>query len=232
MANDLQVRQHYQTLMTQIGKAEALANKQQGGDTDQDRKVINYIFHKLQAICPAWQQSLAGMGHDEKEQLLKTIKREWLNSLMMEGISQHHIIDYALNCVKESGSPFLPTVGQFLGWCREGSIPDGIKTPMQAYKEVTAYMCLPVNERKPWGLSPEVYHTLASLGDVYKWKHMQEKEHRKYWEDEYKNTLETLRNGQPLIEAHEPKAFIENKRTPLDKEKAINQLREMRKGLG
>ena len=186
-----EAKQHLATLQTQIGKAESLRQQKAYQDSEDDRKVINYIFHKLQAICPAWQQSLAGMAQDEKEQLLKTQKREWLDSLMMAGINQRHIIDYALNQVKASGNPFMPTIGQFLGWCAEGNIPEGTKSPHEAYKEICQYDCLPREKKQPWGLSPEVYHTLNQIGrNIFEWQRMNKEKHKKYWEDEYQKPLD------------------------------------------
>jgi len=201
-------------------------NKQQ--DTEQDRKVISYIIHKLQAICPAWQQSLAGMAQGEKEQLLKTIKREWLNSLMAAGINEQRIIDYALNRVKEAGSPFLPTIGVFLGYCEEGDLPAGVKTPEGSYKEIVDYQCLPRERRQPIGLSPEVWHTLNNLGDLHSWRHMNVEKHKKYWLDEYRRTLKHLKSGNSLDEAPPPRKAIENKPTPTNKDDAISRLKAMR----
>jgi len=214
--------------VTQISKSEALSEKVTTEDTQQDRQVVSYIIHKLQAICPAWQQSLAGMGPDEKAQLLKTIKREWLNSLMAERISQQHVIDFALDKVKQSGNPFMPTIGQFIAYCHEGSLPEGTKTAFDAYKEVCEYQCLPREKRQPYGLSPEVWHTLANIQDIHSWRQMEKKKHKEYWFDEYERTLQTLRDGGPLHEAPPPRQAIENKRTPINKEKAINSLKAMR----
>lgn len=231
MDNNLEAKQHLATLVTQISKSEALADSAKVEDTQQDRSVINYIIHKLQAICPAWQQSLAGMGQDEKTQLLKTIKREWLNSLMAERISQQHVIDYALNKVKQSGNPFMPTIGQFIAYCQEGSIPEGTRTPHQAYKEISEYQCLPRESRQPHGLSPEVYHTLFNIADLPAWRHMNKDKHKKYWEDEYERTLETLRQGGPLREAPPPRKALENNRTPLNKQRAVSEIQKMRESL-
>lgn len=222
-----EARQHLQTLTTRISESELLATSKQE-DTEQDRKIINFIFHKLQAICPAWQQSLAGMAQGEKEQLLKTIKREWLNSLMAAGINDRRTIDYALNRVKEAGSPFLPTIGVFLGYCEEGDLPVGIKTPEESYKEVCDYQCLPREQRQPSGLSPEVWHTLSNLGDLHSWRHMTEAKHKQYWLDEYKITIKHLKDGKPLNEAPPPRTAIENKPTPTNKDDAISRLRAMR----
>lgn len=222
-----EARQYLQTLTTRISESELLAVRG-NQDTEQDRKIISFIFHKLQAICPAWQQSLAGMAQGEKEQLLKTIKREWLNSLMSAGINDQRTIDYALNRVKEEGSPFLPTIGVFLRYCEEGSLPAGIKTPEQSYKEVCEYQCLPREKRQPSGLSPEVWHTLGNLNDLHSWRHMAETKHKQYWLDEYKRTVKRLKDGRPLDEAPPPRKAIENKPTPTNRVDAISRLKAMR----
>jgi hypothetical protein len=231
MENHLATQQHLQTLVTRISESEALANVQANQDTEQDRKVVSYIIHKLQAICPAWQQSLAGMGHDEKAQLMKTIKREWLNSLMAEGVNQQHIIDYALNKVKESGNPFMPTVGQFIAWCREGNMPEGTKGCLESYKEIQAYLALPLESRKLSGLNPEVYHTLHNLGDFHGFRHADKKRALEIWTQEHNRTLEDLRNGKPLAVAPPPRVAIEKTHTPLDKQKAISSIQAMRAAL-
>lgn len=228
MENHLATQQHLQTLVTRISESESLANVQANQDTEQDRKVVSYIIHKLQAICPAWQQSLAGMGQDEKVQLMKTIKREWLNSLMAENISQQHIIDYALNKVKQSGNPFMPTVGQFIKWCREGSLPEGTKGCLDSYKEIQGYLALPLESRKLHGLNPEVYHTLHNLGDFYGFRHADKKRSLEMWTQEHERTLENLRNGKPLAVAPPPRVAIEKTHTPIAKEAAISRIQAMR----
>lgn len=230
--NELVVQKHLQTLVTRIGEAEALAGKREAyNDTEDDRKIINYIFHKLQAICTAWAQSLVGMGQDEKERLLKTSKREWLSSLVADGINQRHVIDYALDQVKKSGSPFMPTIGQFIKYCELGNIPEGTLTPLMSYKEISQYQCLPRESRQPWGLSPEVYHTLFNIHDHIAWRVMKKDNHKKYWDEEYQRTLKTLREGGKLHKPRQPVAVIENKRTPLDKPKAMSALQAMRESL-
>lgn len=227
----LEAKQHLQSLVTRISKSEALTESLEQEDTKQDRSVVNYIIHKLQAICPAWQQSLAGMAEDEKTQLLKTIKREWLNSLMSANINDQRIIDYALSQVKASGNPFMPTIGQFIGWCREGKVPEGTKNSLQSYKEVCEYQCLPREKRQPSGLSPEVWHTLNNLGDIANWRQMDKLKHKKYWEEEHEITLELLRNGGAMDIAPPPRQAIERQKKPLDKTKAISALQKMRESI-
>lgn len=218
-------------LNQRIGKAEALAEKPVEPESEQSRIFINALFDRLFAICTAWAQSYVGLTGEAMDKAIGATKREWLDHLKLEGIKQAHVINYAVNRVKASGSPFLPTSGQFVAWCREGNVPEGTRTPAEAYKEISEYQCLPRELRKPQGLSSEVYHTLVNLTDLPAWRHMHEKKHREYWDAEYQRTLEVLRNGGPIKEAPPPRKALENKRTPLDKAKAISAIQAMRKGL-
>ena len=110
-------------------------------------------------------------------------------------------------------------------------IPEGTKTPLQAYKEISQYQCLPSKERKPQNVSREVWHTLVNLQDLHAWKHMEKEKHKKYWDAQYEETLELLRTGQSLEEAPPERQTIEKKGTPLNKQKAISALKKMREGL-
>lgn len=212
---------------TAISKADSVKQGREN-ETSQDRELITGIFKRLQSACPAWRQSLAGLPVEEAQELLRQTKRDWLNTFMGHGINDMRLIDYAFTRLLASSNPFMPTVGQFIAWCNEGKVPEGTKTPLEAYKEISQYQCLPREKRQPWGLSPEVYHTLYNLGDHVSWRVMNKQEHKKYWDDEYKVTLQTLRDGGPLHQARQPTAHIENKRTPLDKPKAISALQAMR----
>lgn len=168
---------------------------------------------------------------NEAQAVLNQAKRDWLNAFMENGINDMRLIDYAFSKLLADPNPFMPTVGQFIQWCYEGNIPEGTKTAFDAYKEVCEYQCLPREKRQPYGLSPEVWHTLANIQDIHSWRQMEKKKHKEYWFDEYERTLQTLRDGGPLHEAPPPRQAIENKRTPIDKEKAINSLKAMREQL-
>jgi len=213
-----------------ISKADSLDNARQS-ETPQDRDLISGIFERLSSACPAWKQSLAGLPVNEAQAVLNQTKRDWLNAFMENGINDSRLINYAFSKLLNDPNPFMPTVGMFIGWCQEGNIPEGTKNSLESYKEVCAYQCLPREKRQPYGLSPEVWHTLNNLGDLANWRQMEKIKHKKYWEEEHERTLERLRNGEPLDEAPPPRQAIEKTHTPLNKSAAIEQLRKMREGL-
>jgi hypothetical protein len=228
--NHNQVLTGLSQLKTIISKADAI-EEAKANESSADRDLISGIFVRLQSACPAWKQSLAGLGQDEAQQVFNQAKRDWLNAFMENQINDMRLINYAFSRLLATPNPFMPTVGEFIAWCREGAIPEGTKNTLQAYKEVCAYQCLPREKRLPSTLSQETWHTLSNLGDLAGWRHMEKMKHKKYWDEEFEVTIEKLRNGEPLDIAPEPRAAIERIKTPLDKENAISQLRAMRESI-
>jgi len=186
---------------------------------------INDVFKRLTAICPAWKQAFASTEE------LNSVKKEWITGFFDSGIRSKAVVDYALSKLRESGDAFIPPVGRFIGWCREGNLPEGTKNSLQGYKEVCEYQCLPREKRQPSGLSPEVWHTLNNLGDIANWRQMDKLKHKKYWDEEHEITLELLRNGGVMDIAPPPRQAIERQKKPLDKTKAISRIQAMREQL-
>lgn len=186
---------------------------------------INDVFKRLTAICPAWKQAFSSTEE------LNNVKKEWITGFFDSGIRSKQVVDYALSKLRDSGDAFIPPVGKFIGWCREGNLPEGTKGCLDSYKEIQGYLILPSESRKLKGLNPEVYHTLHNLFDFYAFRHADQKKAIKMWSDEHEKTLEIMRNGGPIDEAPEPRKSIENNRTPLDKTKAVSQLQKMRESL-
>lgn len=193
--------------------------------TKEAAEYINEIFSRMQAICPAWKQAFSSTEE------LNLAKQEWTIGFYDSGVKSKQAVDYGLNKLRQSGNPFIPPVGQFIDWCRDGIMPAGTKNALESYKEVCAYQCLPCEKRQPCTLSQESWHTLNNLGDLPNWRQMEKIKHKKYWDDEHERTLERLRNGQTLDSVPEPRESIEHKRKPLDKQKAISALQQMREGL-
>lgn len=163
--------------------------------------------------------------------MLDQTKRDWLNAFMENGINDMKLINYAFSRLLSSGKPFMPTVAEFIGWCKEGNVPEGTKGCLESYNEILGYMALPLESRKLSGLNPEVYHTLHNLDDFYQWRHAHKKKSREMWYAEHNKTLDVLRNGDGLVESPVDRIKLNNKRTPVPKEEAIRRIQEMRASL-
>ena len=174
---------------------------------------------------------MAGLGQDEAQQVFNQAKRDWLNAFMENQINDMRLINYAFSRLLATPNPFMPTVGEFIAWCREGAIPEGTKNSLQSYKEVCAYQCLPREKRQPCTLSQETWHTLNNLGDLAGWRQMEKMKHKKYWDEEHELTLEKLRSQEPLDVAPEPRAAIERKKEPVNKSAVASRIQAMRESM-
>lgn len=83
-----------------------------GNITDADRQIVNTVFSKLAAIFPAWKQAFDG------PEGIREAKRTWLEAFMENEINTLEQINRGLVEAKKSTNPFLPSVGQFIEWCR------------------------------------------------------------------------------------------------------------------
>ena len=78
------------------------------------------MFRSLKAIFPAW---LAAIRDPEVE---AQARAEWLKGLIENGINSDQQINAGLAKCRAHNSPFLPSIGQFITWCKEsvGSMSD------------------------------------------------------------------------------------------------------------
>lgn len=69
---------------------------------------------QLRAIFPAWATAI------KSQEQYNQIRREWLTGLVEAGIRDERVLQVGLRKARASETPFLPSVGQFVGWCRDG----------------------------------------------------------------------------------------------------------------
>lgn len=72
---------------------------------------INWLFDELAGTFPAWKSAF------DSQQAITTAKRIWFEALSENKIKRSEI-QAGLKQARKSTNPFLPSVGQFLEWCR------------------------------------------------------------------------------------------------------------------
>lgn len=223
------MRVGHDQMMTSILTQPNTDHKPNYSEISEDAKRYNNeIFKRVIAICPAWRASFKTA--DEA----KAVRREWLIAFSQEPGITSESIEYAIGRLRETGTRFLPAIGEFIAWCREGRLPEKIKSVHESYTEICAYNCLPSNEREPSSLSPEVFHTLVSLHDVFGWKRSSKDKHKEIWKDQYQKTINHILNGGHLKRAPEPRKKLTGVTTPMSeasKQQKIQELKKMRQGL-
>ncbi len=80
-----------------------------------DRNFVNGIFKTLQAIFPAWRQAFPD------DAAVAEAKRQWMLGLIESGLTNPDAIRAGLALARKSKNPFIPSVGQFIGWCQEAA---------------------------------------------------------------------------------------------------------------
>lgn len=72
---------------------------------------INWLFEELAGTFPAWKSAF------DSQQSITTAKRIWFEALSENKIKRSEI-SQGLREARKSTNPFLPSVGQFIAWCK------------------------------------------------------------------------------------------------------------------
>ena len=106
----------------------ALLSRMANGNADQ-QKVINpeaeglvdSLFRQLKQIFPASTQTNLKTDADEK-----TAKRQWIAAFSENGIRTREQLSAGVRHARASESPFWPSPGQFIKWCKDSGTVLGI----------------------------------------------------------------------------------------------------------
>jgi hypothetical protein len=96
--------------------------------------IVEKIFRQLQAIFPAWRQAWP----DEASK--NTAMRSWTKGFIDAGLNDIDQVRYGIEECRRSGSPFAPSIGQFIGWCTPG--PERLGMPSSAAAWMEALMAV------------------------------------------------------------------------------------------
>ena len=111
------------------GQGSVPAPVQLGTVDNQTAEVVEKIFRQLKAIFPAWKTAWP----DEKA--LGSAQRSWTKGFMDAGICDIHQVEFGIKQCRKSGSPFAPSIGQFIQWCTPGPEAYGMPTAADAGME-------------------------------------------------------------------------------------------------
>ncbi|WP_202210602.1 replication protein P [Pseudomonas paraversuta] len=111
------------------GQGSVPAPVQLGSVDNQTAEVVEKIFRQLKAIFPAWKTAWP----DEKA--LGSAQRSWTKGFMDAGICDIHQVEFGIKQCRKSGSPFAPSIGQFIQWCTPGPEAYGMPAAADAWLE-------------------------------------------------------------------------------------------------
>ncbi|KFE50121.1 replication protein P [Pseudomonas syringae] len=154
------------------------------GTVDDDTaEVVERLFRQLQAIFPAHKQAWP----DDKA--LAAAMRSWTKGFVAAGICTLEQIRFGIEQCRKSGSPFAPSVGQFIGWCTPG--PEAYGLPASPDAWIEALMGVYSHE------GVKIAAIATGLFDLRSAK-QDDKGLRQRFEHNYTIVIRRAQSGQPL----------------------------------
>lgn len=100
-------------------------------------QAINKLFEELKGIYPAWKAAF------ETPEDFQNTRRVWLETLISEKITPKRV-EGGIQAARSDKSPFIPSVGQFVAWCRESLKAEyavlGLPSEEEAVQRFKSYM--------------------------------------------------------------------------------------------
>lgn len=185
-------------------------------------QLINQLFVAIKAICPAWASAWP------TQEMTDCAKKQWLGAFIENSVQDWSKIELGLKKLKLRGSPFVPSVGEFIALCTPEAQDLGLLSEQEAYDLACRDAhYLSYNPSAKTNSPPEVYHTIRKIGAN---RLLQAKAELSWamFARAYKDTVTDVLGGKELILP--PVAVIAEQKEPVDpglRNKRIAQLKQM-----
>lgn len=195
---------------------------------EQSALVFNDLFRQLRATFPALST------HVKTQDDLDEFRRTWMLAFAENGITTMAQVNAGMQIARQQETPWIPSQGQFVAWCREGSLwVAGLPSDEELVEIVRDYCrergFLAAPEAYPWKLPAHYWMVTALYGDM-RANNWTEKELLEGARRELTAMAERIRRGEPIPE---PVLVLEeNPRPPMKSEEALQRIAETRKRLG
>lgn len=174
---------------------------------------INQLFNELAGIFPAFSKAWPTPSEFE------SAKRNWLMALIEADVNSNHKIQLGLKKARKYSSPWIPSVGQFIEWCKPTLKDYGLPEPFEAYKEACRKAIdIKYNSNPSW--THQAVYDAASRTGMFELEKKQ-KEFMIYYERACQTVFEggTLKDLPKLIPN-----MPEEKKCPITAKNALNGL--------
>ncbi|ELY4057551.1 DNA replication protein [Cronobacter sakazakii] len=193
-------------------------------NTDAER-LVDALFRQLKQVFPASAATNLRTEADEA-----AAKQQWILAFAENGIVRREQLVAGMKRARVSLSPFWPSPGQFIEWCREGEvIQAGLPTVNELVKLVKAYSArrgyYETAEAYPWK-HPTHYWMVTFLYSKMRACYWSESELHYYAAEEIKKMFARIKRGE---EIPYPCASLPQKnKTSLSKADSLKKIKELR----
>lgn len=187
-------------------------------------KLVDSLFRSLKQVFPAASQTNLRSESDES-----AAKKQWIAAFAENGIRSREQLSAGMQHARASESPFWPSPGQFIAWCKQGAIrASGLPDEAELYEMVMDYSArrglYDTPEAFPWP-SNAAYWMVTKLYSEMRGLNLTESELQKRCSKELVAMSRRIESGEaipaPVVQI--PKLHI-----PLSNEKGLSKIAELR----
>jgi len=191
-------------------------------------KMVDALFKNLKQVFPASVNTTFRNPADEV-----SAKRQWIAAFAENGITSRQQLSAGMQHARASESAFWPSPGQFISWCKAGSIrAAGLPDGSELYEMVLDYSArrglYDSAEAFPWK-SNAAYWMVTKLYSQMRSLNLTESELLKRCEKELKAMSSRIEAGEPIPA---PVVQIPKLHIPVGNEKGLDKIAEIRQKLG
>ncbi|MBD2816515.1 DNA replication protein [Xenorhabdus sp. Flor] len=192
---------------------------------DEAEKMVDVLFKNLKQVFPAAVSTTLKDLSDEVD-----AKRQWIAAFAENGIRTKEQLSAGMRQARASESPYWPSPGKFVQWCKQGSIQNaGLPDESELYDMIMNYSTNRIlyssPENYPWP-SHACYWMVTKLYSQMRGLNLSESELRKRCKQELVSMLRRIESGEQIPE---PKVQLPKLYIPTSKERALNHLAEIRR---
>ncbi|MFB5948401.1 replication protein P [Klebsiella pasteurii] len=195
---------------------------------EQAALVFNDLFRQLRATFPAI------TAHIKTQDDLNEFRRTWMMAFAENDITTIAQVNAGMQLARQQETPWVPSPGQFVAWCREGHLriaglpkDEELVEMVHDYCQQRGFLTSP--ESYPWK-HPAHYWMVTALYSGMRAHNWTDKELLKAAQNELIGMEKKIRRGEripaPVL------VLTEKPRPPMKSEDALQRIAETRKRLG
>lgn len=193
-------------------------------------QLVDALFRQLKQVFPAATQTNLRSPADES-----AAKKQWIVAFAENGIRSREQLSYGMQFARANGSPFWPSPGQFIAWCKQGALkaaglPDEDELYVMAITYTRRRGGYVSAEAYPWASVP-AYWMVTNLCDHMRHENWSEAQLRKGCGTELKLMAKRIESGEkiPAPVARIPQMSVKN---AMSKSEGLKRVAELRAKLG
>ncbi|EPL6456400.1 replication protein P [Providencia rettgeri] len=176
-------------------------------------QVFNELFRQLKATFPA------AIANFKEQSDLDEFKRQWTIAFIENGIRTLEQINVGMRIARQQTSPFLPSPGQFVQWCKQEDFTQlGLPTEAELYEVFKKYCSERGWRRFNWP-SNACYWIVTKVYSEMRSRNLSDAEVRKLCASELKVMANKIKAGEKIAD---PILQLESAVTPTKRDKALS----------